>query len=104
MEASALWPAASLTISTNILAAINGYTELALEDLAENDHPPKTAGGVEGHQAGQDLIKQILTFSRFEADQFRPIRIQTIIRRVLRLLRSTLPTTIELGSAWRKLR
>ncbi|MBW2004689.1 MAG: PAS domain S-box protein [Deltaproteobacteria bacterium] len=81
----------------NILSLIIGYTELTLNDLPEgspardNMNKLLTAG-----DRAKDLVKQILTFSRHTEQEQKPILIQPIAKEALKLLRSTLPTTIEI--------
>jgi len=43
-----------------------------------------------------DLVKQILAFSRQREQERRPLQIAPIIKEGRRLLRSSLPTTIEI--------
>lgn len=81
----------------NILSAVIGYTELALTKVERNSsldshlHQVLTAG-----IRAKDLVKQILTFARQSDEEFKPVRVDNIVREVLRLLRSTIPTTIEI--------
>jgi CheY-like chemotaxis protein len=44
----------------------------------------------------QDLVQQILAFSRKQDTQFRPVRLHYILREGMRLLRASLPATIEI--------
>ena len=82
----------------NILAAIIGYSEMALTDS------PKFSAS-EGYlqqvlKAGlraKDLVQQILAFSRMKIHQERiPTAIQPLIVEALKLLRASLPSTIEI--------
>ncbi len=50
---------------------------------------------VAGNRA-KDLVKQILAFSRQAEVQRIPIQIQSLIKEALKMLRSSLPTTIEI--------
>lgn len=82
----------------NILAAMIGYGEMAKDRLTA-DHPARKdidqvlAGG----DRAVDLVKQILTFSRQESyGQFRLFKVQYIVKEVIKLLRPSLPATIEL--------
>ncbi len=83
----------------NILSAILGYTELAKIHL-----PVDAKAGQQdldqvlkaGHRA-TDLVKQILTFSRKGEENLKPLKVQYLIKEVLKLLRSSLPTTIQLN-------
>ena len=47
-------------------------------------------------ERGSDLVKQILTFSRQSREEQRPVRVKPLIKEALKLLRSSLPTTIEI--------
>ena len=81
----------------NILAAIFGYTELALDE----EDPEKRNQDLEqvrlGAARAKDLVKQILTFSRRAPDQERqPLQVAMLIKEAMKLLRSTIPTTIEI--------
>jgi PAS domain S-box-containing protein len=81
----------------NILMAIIGYTELALHDapkdslLEKNLHEVIKAG-----QRSKELVKQILTFSRQSKQEKNPVQLSLVIKEALKLLRASLPTTIEI--------
>ena len=83
----------------NILASIIGFTELSLEDVdrdslvADNLREVFTAG-----TRARDLVKQILAFARESDEALKPIRVDTIVREVLKFIRSFVPSTIELRS------
>lgn len=81
----------------NILAAILGYGELALEDSKQGTavHDELQQVIKAGNRA-RELIKQILTLSRQTTMETSPQRIQVIVKEVLKLLRATIPTTIEI--------
>ncbi len=82
----------------NILTAMLGYTELSMLSL-----PPKADKAkadlqevLKACERARQLVKQILTFSRQSEHERKPIRLQYIIKEALKLLRSSLPTTIEI--------
>ncbi len=81
----------------NILAAIFGFTEVALNNVEQKSliqsslQEVLTAG-----KRAKDLIQQILTFSRQTEQERIPVQIKHIIREALQLIRSSLPTTIEI--------
>ncbi len=81
----------------NILAIIITNMEMTLEDVPE-DSP--LYGSLElVHKAGlrgKDLVKQFLTISRQNEQPEKIVQLEEIIEECLPLLRSTLPTTIEL--------
>jgi PAS domain S-box-containing protein len=81
----------------NILAAILGYTELALYDLPPGTHTWHNLQEVltAGRRA-KDLVQQILTFSRQTEQERKPVPFNSIVKEVLRLLRASLPSTIEI--------
>ncbi len=81
----------------NILSAIIGYTDLAL-DQAAND-PGLVEDLTEVANAGRrarNLVAQILTFSRQGEVEVGPVQIHLLIKEVLKMLRATLPTTIQI--------
>lgn len=82
----------------NILSAMIGYVEIARGKI-DHDHPVQNdlqqvlASG----DRAVDLVKQILTFSRKENHpQFQQVKVQYIISEIVKLLRPSLPATIEL--------
>ncbi len=81
----------------NILSAILGYAEMVEMQLEENDPARRDVAQIlTAGQRATDLIRQILTFSRQEEEELRPVKLQFIITEALKLLRSSLPTSIEL--------
>jgi signal transduction histidine kinase/ActR/RegA family two-component response regulator len=88
----------------NMLASIMGFTELSIDDVRDN------AGAVanlhEVLKAGRrakELIQQILAFSRERDQDFRPMAMRPVINEALKLLRASLPTTVEIQSALEKI-
>ncbi|GBC61970.1 hypothetical protein DENIS_2933 [Desulfonema ishimotonii] len=80
----------------NILFPIMGYTEMLLDDLpAEGQNAEYLREILNASNRARDLVRQILTFSRKDDIEFRPFRVQPIIRESLKLLRATIPSTIE---------
>jgi len=81
----------------NILSSIIGYTELALDDaekgtlLEENLQAVYSAG-----ERARDLVKQILAFARQSNEAKKPTRVDNIAEEALKLIRSAIPTTIEI--------
>ena len=81
----------------NILAAVMGYTELAMMDLPRD--MPAHAKLVEVTRAGKrarDLVAQILTFSRHSEARREPLELRSIVKEALKLLRASLPSTLEM--------
>jgi C4-dicarboxylate-specific signal transduction histidine kinase len=81
----------------NILGIIVGNTELAMDDVPEwnparhNLEEIRTAS-----IRARDVVKQILAFSRQTPQEMKPVRIIPIIKESLKLLRSSIPSTIEI--------
>ncbi|HSW70752.1 MAG TPA: ATP-binding protein, partial [Gammaproteobacteria bacterium] len=82
----------------NILYAIRGYVELAREEIPKEEITYKNLGKVlDATYRGQDLITQILTFSRrHQHHEFLPLSLKTEITGALTLLRPTVPQTVEI--------
>jgi PAS domain S-box-containing protein len=81
----------------NILAAIIGYTELAMNDISE----PIKAGGelkevLKAGDRAKSLVSQILAFSRQTETKHSPLTLQPIIKESIKMMRSVIPTTIEI--------
>jgi PAS domain S-box-containing protein len=81
----------------NILGAIIGYAEMALYDTKKDTMEHYNIDQVlrAGHRA-KDLVKQILAFSRKSEQDKNIISLATIVAEALKLLRASLPTTIEI--------
>jgi len=81
----------------NILSAVIGFTELALDDVVKGtllyDNLQEVL--IAGHRA-KDLVKQILTFARQSDAEVKPTKVGTIAKETLKLIRSTIPASIEI--------
>lgn len=81
----------------NILSAILGFAELARRD---KDNPADLINDldevVSSANRAKDLVKQILTFSRRTAQQKQLLQVSLVVKEALKLLRSSIPTTIEI--------
>ena len=81
----------------NILAAIFGYTELAMLDEPRSTSTPTYLQQVlNAGRRAQELVSQILAFSREQKQDRRALNIKPIVKELLKLLRSTLPANIEI--------
>jgi len=82
----------------NILAAILGYAEL----IKNNSNDPKRIEEfidqvLKAGNRAKELVKQILTFSRKEnGKNDEPLKPQTLVKEVLKLLRATFPVSMEI--------
>ena len=84
----------------NILSAVFGYSELALlhlPDKEKSEHDVKEILKAAGR--ARDLVNHIMTFSRKAEQQKKSIMPRHIIKEALKLLRASLPTTIEIREA-----
>ncbi len=81
----------------NILGAIIGYTELTMDDLDDGSNIYSNLENViAACFRAKELVKQILTFSRLDKIEKKPIQINPIIKETIKLLRASLPTTIDI--------
>ena len=81
----------------NILFPIIGHSEMLLEDIPEESQFRKGLNQIyTGALRASELVKQILTFSRQEIAELKLLKMQPIIKEALTLIRSTIPTTIEI--------
>ncbi|WP_457551987.1 ATP-binding protein [Desulfobacula sp.] len=81
----------------NILSPILGYAEMLLEDIAEDSPSRDNLNEIyTSALRAKNLVKQILAFSRQEITELQLVKIQPIVKETLKLLRSTIPTTIDI--------
>ncbi len=81
----------------NILTGVLAFTELALIDLDRPAEVRKHLAEVSkaGNRARQ-LVRQILAFSRQQVQERVPVRLNAVVREAAELLRSSLPSTIQI--------
>ena len=81
----------------NILTPIFGYTNLAFDKIPEGNSARDDLEHVNlAAKRAKDLVYQILAFSRQAPQEPIPIKTQHIIKESLKLLRSSIPTTIKI--------
>ena len=81
----------------NILGVMRGYTEMALSGVAgDKDLERKLNQVLKAGQRAKDLVSQILAFSRPDKKEQKVVRISSVIKEALKMLRATLPATIEI--------
>ena len=81
----------------NILSAIYGYAELAEENLREPGLLQQDLAEIlKGAERAKNLVRQILTFSRKTEQEKQPLQVSLVVKEALKLLRSTIPTTIDI--------
>jgi PAS domain S-box-containing protein len=81
----------------NILSAIMGYTEICMLQAPKDTQIPRRLGRImQACQRAMELVKQILTFSRQTKQERHKVQIYLIVKEALKLLRASLPSTIEI--------
>lgn len=81
----------------NILASVIGYTEIAITETEESTTVNNYLKRVlESGERARSLVKQILAFSRQGDMEPKPVRVKLIVKEVLKLLRASLPATIDI--------
>ncbi len=81
----------------NILFPILGYAEMLLEDASADSSFKENLNQIHTSALrARELVKQILTFSRQERNELMLMKIQPIVKEALKLIRSTIPTTIDI--------
>jgi signal transduction histidine kinase len=82
----------------NLLFPIIGASELLLEDLPHDSLEHENVQQIlQAGIRGRDLVKQILSFCRQDQYQQIPVRVQKVIKEVLKLVRSTIPAGITIS-------
>ena len=81
----------------NILGAILGYAEMAQEDSPAGSILRQDIDQiVMGSHRARELVKQILAFSRQAETERIPLQPASIIKEAIKMLRSSLPSTIDI--------
>jgi len=82
----------------NILFAVVGMAELLLDDLVPGSPEHENAQEILlAGKRGRDLANQILAFSHQAEQKMIPVRYQQVLKEVFRLIRSTIPSNIEIA-------
>ena len=97
----------------NILTPIMGFSTLVEESLPTGSPNRESLKEVvKSSERAKDLVRQILAFSRRGEQERKPVDIAGIVKEAMKLLRATIPTTIEIrqsihakcGRVWADLR
>jgi len=81
----------------NILGAILGYAEMVKVDLPSGSPLAEMQQGViKAGLRARDLVQQILLFSRQVDHEIKAVQPHLIVKEALKLLRSSIPVTIEI--------
>ncbi len=82
----------------NILTSIVGNADIALMDLSDGDSCQDEFVKIrESAYRARDLVQQILTISRDHTKDIGPVYLSPVIKEALKLLRSTLPSSIQIN-------
>jgi len=83
----------------NILAGIIGFSELGLHEVSDPVSADQHFREIlkAGHRA-RDLVRQILAFSRQREQDRQPLELGETVREALKLLRATIPVSVEIIS------
>ena len=81
----------------NILTAILGYSTLTLSQLGEeSEEAGYMRHVVKGCERARDMVARILTFSRRETPDRKPVELGPVVEEACDLLRSSLPPSIDI--------
>ncbi len=82
----------------NLLAAVIGFTELLQGHLPAGNPGHRYAARVlEAGMRGRELVRHMLTFSRKTEQEKKPVRVSAVIEETVKLLRVSIPTTIDIS-------
>ena len=83
----------------NILFPIVGYTELTMDEVTEDSVAHKNLEEIlKAANRAKDLVQQILTFSRQSGQERKPVKVHSVMKEALKLLRASIPASIEINS------
>jgi len=81
----------------NILQSIMGYAEIAGLQINRGKSPQESLDNIlTASGRAKSLINQILSFSRQGEQERKPVQVNVIVKEVLKLIRASLPSTIEI--------
>jgi len=87
----------------NILAPIMGYTEMLSDDIPKESPLHSSLDEIyAAAKRAKDMVRQILTFARQEKSEVKLMKMQYIVKEALKLIRSTVPATIDIKDNIRK--
>ena len=80
----------------NILSAIIGYAEMAVEEDSNEIRKKYLQETLNGAERAKKLVRQILTFSRQDSHEKKPLDIKILIKETVKFLRSSISSAIEI--------
>jgi PAS domain S-box-containing protein len=82
----------------NILFPLIGHAEMLLDDIQEEGSIRDSLNQIYSSSLrARDLVQQILAFARHETSQLKLMKMQPIIKEAMKMIRSTIPTTISIN-------
>ena len=81
----------------NILSSMIGYMELAKMTPSPDKRQFYLDRALQVSNRAKDMIKQILIFSRPQEQEKKPILLAPLLKEGIKMLRATLPTTIQIN-------
>jgi signal transduction histidine kinase/CheY-like chemotaxis protein len=85
----------------NVLGIVVGNVELALEDIDERDPLKKYLDEIfQASMRASGVVKQILRFIQMVPSEKYPVNIASVVRDTLKLMRATIPKTVEIRRAF----
>ena len=89
----------------NILSPILGYAEMGVVMMPEESTAHDFFKQIMlASERAQNLVSQILTFSRSEESEPVVVNVQSIVEEAMKLLRPTIPVTVSIETRFRKCR
>lgn len=80
----------------NILMALIANAEMSLECAGSESVKLYIDRIIRGAERAKDLVRQILTFSRHSEARHQPLQVHYVVKEALKLIRATLPSSIEI--------
>ena len=81
----------------NILTSILGFAELIRDSYPDDNQLQEDIGEIyTAAGRAKELVQQLQTFSRREKTRPYPLRVELVVKETMRLMRSTLPASIEM--------
>jgi PAS domain S-box-containing protein len=81
----------------NVLYPIIGFTQMSMEELPQTHPVQENLHDIlDGAKRAQDMIKQILLFSRQREQVLTSVVLAPVVKETIKLLRSTIPTNIDI--------
>lgn len=81
----------------NVLYAMIGFIKLAMDNIPESSLAQENLREVlKGARRAKDMVQQIITFSRKTPTEKKPFKVQSVVKEALKLLRASIPSTIEI--------